>query len=242
MFLRSVVRVHKWIALIVGLQIAIWIAGGVVMSVIPIEQVRGEHKIAPQVPALVFPQDAIPVEEAAAGIGPIRSAELGDWFGRPVWRITDGNRAVFTVDARTGERLSPFGEEAARAVAAADYAGDVAIATAVLLDDPPAEAGADGPLWRVEFVDRDRTTIYVNPATGLVHARRSSTWRFYDFFWRLHIMDYNDGEDFNHPLLITAAGVAAIVALSGLILLVIKMRRTVLIALKSRAGARDRPI
>ena len=44
--LRWSVRIHKWVALVVGLQIVLWIAGGLVMSVLPIEQVRGEHKIA----------------------------------------------------------------------------------------------------------------------------------------------------------------------------------------------------
>jgi hypothetical protein len=42
-------------------------------------------------------------------------------------------------------------------------------------------------------------------------------------------MDYDDGADFNHPLLITAAGAAVFVALSGLILLIIKFRRSILV-------------
>ena len=39
-------------------------------------------------------------------------------------------------------------------------------------------------------------------------------------------MDYDDGEDFNHPLLVTAAGAGLFVALSGLVLLVFRLRRT----------------
>ena len=35
--LRWTLRIHKWLALVVGIQIVLWIAGGVVMSVIPIE-------------------------------------------------------------------------------------------------------------------------------------------------------------------------------------------------------------
>ena len=49
-------------------------------------------------------------------------------------------------------------------------------------------------------------------------------------------MDYDDGADFNHPLLITAAGAAVFVALSGLILLIIKMRRTLLVWRRSNRG------
>ena len=42
---RWVVRLHKWIALIVGLQILAWVLGGFGMALMPIEQVRGEHTI-----------------------------------------------------------------------------------------------------------------------------------------------------------------------------------------------------
>ena len=80
----------------------------------------------------------------------------------------------------------------------------------------------------MEFDDRDKTTIYVDPSQGEVTARRSETWRLFDFFWKLHVMDYDDGADFNHPLLITAAGMAVFVSLSGFILLIIKMRRSLL--------------
>ena len=86
------------------------------------------------------------------------------------------------------------------------------------------------------FDDSDATTLYIDPATADVRARRSSTWRFYDFFWKLHVMDYDDGADFNHPLLITAAGAAIFVAMSGLVLLIIKMRRS-LIAWRRRRAA-----
>jgi len=72
---------------------------------------------------------------------------------------------------------------------------------------------------------------------GEVTARRSETWRFYDFFWKLHIMDYDDGADFNHPLLITAAGTAIFVALSGFILLIIKLRRSLIVWSKCRKNS-----
>jgi hypothetical protein len=48
----------------------------------------------------------------------------------------------------------------------------------------------------------------------------------FDFFWRLHVMDYDDGADFNHPLLIISAGLGLIVSVSGLTILVFRMRRS----------------
>jgi hypothetical protein len=235
-FLRWLVRIHKWVALVVGLQIVLWVAGGVVMSVIPIEIVRGEHKIAkaPDKPLALV--DIKSVGDAAKAIGTpaIKSAALGKMLGAPVWRIEEVGGAVHTIDARTGSVLSPLSKTLAQKIAESDYAGAGALKSIEQLDTPPAEYGRPGPVWRAQFDDRDKTTLYIDPQKGEVAARRSETWRFYDFFWKLHIMDYDDGSDFNHPLLITAAGTAIFVALSGFILLIIKMRRSLIVWLKSR--------
>ena len=143
----------------------------------------------------------------------------------PVWRLrdADGNRSL--VNAVSGQVLSPLPEQLARSIATTDYLGDAPIRSAQYLATSPTEYGRPAPVWKIAFDDNGNTTLYIDPFTAEVRARRSSTWRFYDFFWRLHVMDYNDGEDFNHPLLITAAGAALLVAMSGITLLFLRMRR-----------------
>ncbi len=238
-FLKWLVRIHKWVALIVGLQIVLWISGGVVMSVIPIEIVRGEHKIAEHNVQSVAIGNVLPLADAAKTLGAttISSASLGEMLGEPVWRIEMKDGAVAIVDARSGEVLSPVGEERAKKIAERDYNGSGNFNSIALIETPPSEYNKPGPVWRASFDDRDKTTIYVDPLKGEVTARRSETWRFYDFFWKLHIMDYDDGADFNHPLLITAAGTAIFVALSGFILLIIKMRRSLIVWSKCRKNS-----
>ena len=49
-------RVHRWMGLLVGVQVLLWIAGGVVMSVLPIEEVRSEHKLAEHAPVAFAPE------------------------------------------------------------------------------------------------------------------------------------------------------------------------------------------
>jgi hypothetical protein len=46
---------------------------------------------------------------------------------------------------------------------------------------------------------------------------RSDIWRLYDFFWMLHIMDYETLDDFNHPLLIAIAAFSLFITVSGII-------------------------
>ncbi len=41
--------------------------------------------------------------------------------------------------------------------------------------------------------------------TGEVLYHRDKTWRLFDVFWMLHIMDYTGRKNFNNPLVVTAA-------------------------------------
>jgi uncharacterized iron-regulated membrane protein len=75
------------------------------------------------------------------------------------------------------------------------------------------------PVWQVTFNDPEGLRVYVSPTTGKVVARRNNTWRVYDFLWSLHIMDYREHEDFNHPLLIAFAAGLLVLTLTGVVLL-----------------------
>ena len=61
MILRNAVRLHKWLALLIGLQVFLWLLGGLVMSALPIERVRGEHKIAEHPPLAIAPVSVLPL-------------------------------------------------------------------------------------------------------------------------------------------------------------------------------------
>jgi uncharacterized iron-regulated membrane protein len=68
--------------------------------------------------------------------------------------------------------------------------------------------------------------VYIDAVTGEVVARRNDLWRFYDFFWMLHIMDYGAREDFNNNLLRSSAALGWFFALSGIWLLFYSFRRS----------------
>ncbi|WP_440958200.1 PepSY domain-containing protein [Oceanicaulis sp. LC35] len=235
MILRNAVRLHKWLALIIGLQVMIWLLGGLVMSALPIERVRGEHKIAEHPALMASPGTLIPLSDAAqsAGFETLDGAVLTTLTGEPAWRLQSDDRTVL-VSARDGSRLSPVNEDLARRIAEHDFAPEADIESIRLLTDPPSEYGPGGPVWQIVFADEEGTRLYIDPESGLVRARRSDAWRLFDFFWRLHVMDYDDGEDFNHPLLIVSAALGVMVALAGLVILFIRMRRSWMIFRQTR--------
>ena len=78
------------------------------------------------------------------------------------------------------------------------------------------------PAWRVEFNDPDQTSIFVAAENGRITAVRTGTWRLYDFFWSLHIMDWKKHEDFNTPWLLAFALGGLALGIAGTILLIMR--------------------
>ena len=73
--------------------------------------------------------------------------------------------------------------------------------------------GRQLPLWRVSFSEPENLNLYIDGWTGEIVAQTHHTrWRIFDFFWMLHIMDFDDRDDFNTPLLQIAAALGLLVA------------------------------
>lgn len=224
--LRWSTQIHKWLALVVGLQVLGWVLGGVVMTVIPIERVRSEHHVAKFQPSPLPPSGLLGYEAAAAAMGvtPVE-ATLKSSLRGPLWVLKDADGKSHVVDARTGRHVAPLPASEARLLAGAQYEGQGQPAIPRWFAAPPQEAGKPGPLWAVDFDDAEKTRFYVSPETGEVVSRRSDVWRLYDVFWRIHILDFKDGENFNHPLIIAAAVLTLPMAIAGMILLWIRIGR-----------------
>ncbi len=232
--MKSVVffrKFHKWLGLIIGIQMLLWVLGGVVMSFFDIEKVRGEHNIATKAPVNLNQTLNIGASQVLTAVDfDVQQLQLMAWLGKPAWLVTgEKQKAIF--DAQTGQRVSPLSEALARQVAENDFSGNGKIIQAHLLTESLGEVRAkEYPLWQLQFDDQDNTRIYVSAHSGQVEARRNDTWRLFDFFWMLHIMDYKNRTDFNHPLLLMAAILALMMAISGLYLVIklifLKPKRT----------------
>lgn len=218
---RAFITVHKWIGLIVGVQVVVWMLSGAVMAVFPIEQVRGENNIARQDPALLDGLTGLIAPDAAvtAAGGSATAATLTILAGEPVYEVKMADGAAALIDARSGVVMSPIPEALARRIAEADFIGDASALSAELITEEGGDYRGRLPAWRIQFGDADNTRIYVAANDGRISARRNGTWRIYDFFWMLHIMDYETREDFNTPLLIIAALLGLGVAITGIPLL-----------------------
>lgn len=217
-------KTHKWLGLFIGLQVVIWSLSGLYMTAVHIDTIHGDHLIRPQ-PAASVESSGLrdPLSVAAAnGAGNVRLV----WVRNQPAYVLKTQAGEMAVDATAGRPVAPLREDEIRAIATATYTGKDAIAYAELITEIPGEIrGRKPPLWRVEFEQWSQPTLYFSPITGELLTRRHELWRIFDFVWMLHIMDYDERENINNPLLRTFTWGAVLMALSGIWLLFYSFHR-----------------
>lgn len=211
-------RVHKWIGLILGLQLALWMLSGLGMAILPHDKVSGDHRRAEHAEpfALELANDQLQ-RPTSVKAGNIRQIRLRIFEDRPVLETITSD-GVELLDISNGQAII-IDEALAAKIASHDYAGPGTISKAVYVPKSTLEIrNHTAPAWRVNFNDPERTSIYVSATNGKIMERRNLYWRVFDIFWMLHIMDYQNRSSFNHPLIVISALVVFWMGVSGILL------------------------
>jgi uncharacterized iron-regulated membrane protein len=222
-------KIHRWLGLLVALQIIAWMASGLYFSIFPIAEIRGEHltrepeALGPvRLDELAAPGSLAATLDRHFGDGwSLNGLRLARWEGKTVWRVegSHGGEGFVRLVDPAGERVLPRLDEAgARRTARAWLLEDAPVTSLDLVTgfSPGDEyRGRILPVWKVALGGAEPVNLYLDPWTGEILARRTARWRLFDFLWMLHIMDFDERTDFNHPLLQGAAAFGLVVALSG---------------------------
>jgi uncharacterized iron-regulated membrane protein len=224
-------RSHRWLGLLIGIQLLLWTVSGLYFTLIPIQQIRGEDQVRETEPMnfalapLVSPSAAIsnlPVQTGSSFA--VHAVYLRHMLDTPIYDIRyslAGEKHVVMADATSGDLRSPLNEIEAREIARRDFAIDADISSVEYIEEVASDAeyrGGPLPAWRVSFDHDSGTRIYVSAEQGRVTARRNDAWRIFDFMWMLHIMDFEDRDNFNTLLLQLLAGLGVITIFTGFIL------------------------
>jgi len=214
-------KLHKWVGLLIGIQVLLWLLSGLVISLLDPIKVSGRQWTSPAVaepqflgPTALLEPAEVPAEHLKGALG----IELTVQHGKPAYLVRrgDGETLVNGIDGS----VITFGKADAETLARQDFSGDGEVISVEQGMAPDMESrNHTGAYWRIDFSDKANTAIYIAASTGKILERRNSYWRVRDFFWMLHIMDYSGRQNFNHPLIITVALVAIWLGISGFLLL-----------------------
>jgi uncharacterized iron-regulated membrane protein len=225
-------KAHRWLGLIAGLQLMAWTVSGLYFAWQPIGEVRGNHLMRPPellsttLPPLVSPDQAAARASALLpGVEQFDAFNLRLLMGEPVYelayRLHGHHRRYLLIDAQTGEVRPAIGQAEAEAIARAAFLPEVPIASSVRLEEvaPGSEyREGDLPAWQIRFDHPSQMSLYVSEERGRVTAARTRDWRIFDFLWMLHIMDYQERDNFNTRLLQGFALLGVVTVASGFLL------------------------
>lgn len=196
-FIRTI---HRYLSIFISIQLLLWTVSGIYFAYNKIELVRGEQYRFPlKTEYRIFERlDQTIMEENDNGIKSYSSYP----DGMEISSITNDQAILIAIEKTSLNPLS------AQLISQAQTGSEF--------------RGRDLPIFKVTTDSPDGINIYINPMTGDISAIRSDSWRLWDLFWALHIMDYQNRDNINNLLLKALSILALITSISGIALFFIK--------------------
>jgi hypothetical protein len=200
--LKTSRKYHKWLMAFIGIQFVIWSVSGAYMVFFDIDYIHGDSLVNNEQDKIDPQQITYPLQTLLQQYPQAKAITLGRYLDKVVYRFTLAEQKL-AVDANSGAEIPPLNQAQAEKAAQFYYSGAGTVESAELIsENAPFELNpAVMPAWRINFTDFGSPAIYVSAETGLLVGKRHNFWRLFDWMFRFHVMDYDDGEDIDNSLL-----------------------------------------
>lgn len=201
---------HKYLSLVISIQLLLWTISGIYFAFNKIELVRGEQYIIKDKPSSIEINN-LNISSNVKNIEIFKrlnqwvvKAEMDagfkyqDLLGNEVYELSP-NEAIEVVKLKT--ILSPI--------------------DAIKINESSSRSefrGRSLPIYKIKTDSSDDTNVYVDVMSGKIVAIRSDSWRVWDFLWGAHIIDYKERDNINNILLKIFSVLALFSSLSGIAL------------------------
>ncbi len=202
-------KTHKYLSILISIQLLLWTVSGIYFAFNQIELVRGEQYRLPQ----AFSVDLSKVNLV---LDSVKSIQVARRFGEEILIVRkETGTEYLNLEGVALEKLSKT--QATSIVSAVTSLTPLAVEE---INDPEPGSeyrGRNLPLFKVITQDQenDEINVYVDAISGQVVAIRSEQWRLWDLMWGLHIMDWETRDEINNWLLKIFSVLALISSLTG---------------------------
>lgn len=191
--------------LVVGLQFLIWGITGLYMVTMDIHFIHGESlaKSHPKKKSLRLNNVKIDLNTLVDLYPNAQNITLKQLLNQPVYELSfigENEEKPILINAVSGEKLPVIQKQLATKIATHFINDSYPFRSINLITThAPSELSSRHlPAWQVNFNHWASPMIYVNQYTGEVVTKRHAYWRVFDWMWRFHIMDYDDGENISN--------------------------------------------
>ncbi len=209
---QKIRKAHRYLGLFLGIQFLMWTLSGLYFSWTDIDEIHGDHFIKESVSLTPF-TGLLGTEDLQTNDA-ITSLQLIDIGGVPYYWINEAD----LFHARTGERKDGVTEQEALKVAEHYMRSELEVAGVKRIEEagPHSEyRGKPLPAYEITYASQEAIKVYIAIENGTFQTVRHRSWRWFDFLWMTHTMDYQGRDDFNTMVLRAFSVLGLITVLSG---------------------------
>jgi uncharacterized iron-regulated membrane protein len=208
-------KTHRYLGLFLGIQFLMWTISGLYFSWTDIDEIHGDQFKNLDYQPKAF--DSLSSPTAMNIASGLRTIALRDLDNVPHYWVNNAQ----LINANNGKVRNGITEKEALYVAK-NYMKDGLEVTGIALID---EAGKHHeyrkkllPAYVISYKSDENIKAYVSVIDGKFQTVRHQDWRWFDFLWMTHTMDYEGRDDFNTIILRAFSLLGLITVFSGFLL------------------------
>ena len=209
-------KTHRYLGLFLGIQFLCWTSSGIYFSWTDIDNIHGDHFKNTEYQPKAFANLISPSQlNVSGGINTIALRDIGD---SPYYWINKEQ----LYNALDGSFKTNITQEEALYIATLNMKSGLVVENIEQIN----EAGKHHeyrekllPAYVISYQSDEALKAYVSIKDGKFQTVRHRDWRWFDFLWMTHTMDYDTRDNFNTIILRAFSLLGLITVLSGFLLL-----------------------
>ena len=205
-------RVHRYLGLFLGLQFLMWTISGLYFSWTNLDEIHGNQFKNLNYQPIAF--DSLISPSSINHYEAINKIEIRDIKKEPYFLINDS----FLYNARTGKLKNKISQEDAIYIANNHMKEGLEISSIETI----YETGKHHeyrekllPAYVINYKSNENIKAYISIENAKFQTVRHRDWRWFDFLWMTHTMDYEGRDDFNNTILRIFSLLGLITVMSG---------------------------
>jgi hypothetical protein len=208
-------KTHRYLGLFLGIQFLLWTSSGIYFSWTDIDNIHGDHFKNTEYQPKAFANLISPSQlNVSGGVNTIALRDIGD---SPYYWINKEQ----LYNALDGSLKTKITQEEALYIATLNMKSGLVVENIEQIN----EAGKHHeyrekllPAYVISYQSDEALKAYVSIKDGRFQTVRHRDWRWFDFLWMTHTMDYQSRDNFNTIILRAFSLLGLITVLSGFLL------------------------
>tara|TARA_Y200000002_G_scaffold66716_1_gene51633 strand:- start:562 stop:1263 length:702 start_codon:yes stop_codon:yes gene_type:complete len=211
---KKIRKAHRYLGLFLGVQFLFWTISGLYFSWTDLDEIHGDH-FKKEKEQISF-TNLININDLEFK-NPIKTFELREIADLPYYFINDS----ILFNAYNGNLKDSISLEEAIKISNKNILDKYKISSVDKIYEVGNHheyRGKPLPAFVISYEGAEKLKSYVSIIDGKFQTVRHRDWRWFDFLWMTHTMDYETRDDFNNKLIRAFSLLGLITVMSGFLL------------------------